>query len=170
MKEYVHTSGDEVAYANVNEAIETTLTLTKSEYKHVAEIAQEFGEIPAVRCSVNELNQILVNLIVNAIDAIGEVVAKTGAKGTIKICTWVDAKGVVFSIADTGCGIAKAHQSQVFDPFFTTKEVGKGTGQGLSLVWNLVVEKYLGEVWFESQEGHGTTFYVRLPRAVAAAA
>ena len=115
-------------------------------------------------CHVSDLNQVFLNLIVNAAHAIGDVVGKGGgSKGNIRITTSSAGDMVRVDIADTGSGIPEAIRHRIFEPFFTTKEVGKGTGQGLAIVRDIVVSKHRGSLTFESEVGKGTTFTIRLP-------
>ena len=168
MKEFAHPDQKERTAANLNEALMTTLTMARNEYKYLADVETDLGEIPQVICHAGEINQVFLNLIVNAAHAIGDAVAGTEQRGLIKIRTYIDDDFVVVSIADSGKGIPAAIRDRVFDPFFTTKEVGKGTGQGLAIVRSVVVEKHRGTVTFETEEGKGTTFFVRLPFAATA--
>jgi signal transduction histidine kinase len=165
MKEFAHPDRKEMAQADLNQAIQSTLVIASNEYKYVAEVETEFAEIPPVNCYAGEINQVVLNLIVNAAHAIGDVVKGTGAKGTIKIATRMLGDQVEISIGDTGKGIPVDVRSRIFDPFFTTKEVGKGTGQGLAIARTVVVDKHGGTLHFESELGQGTTFYIRLPIA-----
>ena len=143
--------------------IETTLVIAKNEYKYVADVVTEFGELPKVRANANQLNQVFLNLIVNASHAIHD--AGRG-RGTITISTRRDGPDhVVVAFADTGAGIPEAARERIFEPFFTTKEVGRGTGQGLSLSHHIVVEEHGGTLTFETEPGRGTTFFIRLPVA-----
>jgi signal transduction histidine kinase len=116
-----------------------------------------------VFCYVGDLNQVFLNLIINAAHAVGDVVKKTGTIGTIRIRTSREDNLVRIDIADSGSGIPEAIRHRVFDPFFTTKEVGKGTGQGLAIARSVVVTKHGGTLTFESEVGKGTTFTIRLP-------
>jgi PAS domain S-box-containing protein len=163
MKEFAHPDQREKAPADLNQALQTTLAIAKNEYKYVAEITTEFGELPAVLCYVGDLNQVFLNLIVNAAHAIGDVVGPHGGKGTIGIRTSRDRDVVRIDITDTGAGIPEAIRHRIFDPFFTTKEVGKGTGQGLAIARSTVVSKHHGSLSFETELGKGTTFTIRLP-------
>jgi PAS domain S-box-containing protein len=163
MKEFAHPDQSEKAPADLNQALQTTLAIAKNEYKYVADVATEFGELPPVFCHVGELNQVFLNLIVNAAHAIGDVVGSAGGKGTIRIRTSRDGDMVQIDIADTGSGIPESIRHRIFDPFFTTKEVGKGTGQGLAIARSTVVTKHRGCLTFETEIGKGTTFIVRLP-------
>jgi len=174
MKEFAHPDRKEMAQADLNQAIESTLMIASSEYKYVAEIETALGTVPPVNCYAGEVNQVLLNLIVNAAHAIGDVVRDTGSRGRIRIATRQLDDVVEISIADSGKGIPPEIRSRIFDPFFTTKEVGKGTGQGLAIARNVVVDKHQGTLHFETEMGKGTTFYIRLPidgpRAAAGAA
>ncbi len=143
--------------------MQTTLAIARNEYKYVADVTTDFGELPAVICHVGELNQVFLNLLVNASHAIGDVVGKTGGKGTIRVRTSREGESVRIDITDTGSGIPESIRHRIFDPFFTTKEVGKGTGQGLAIARSTVVTKHRGALTFETEVGKGTTFTVRLP-------
>jgi PAS domain S-box-containing protein len=153
----------ERAPVDLNEAIRNTLTVAASEYKRVAALTTDLGELPATVCNLGEINQVLLNLIVNAGHAITDAVGKSGPTGSLHICSAVQGDGVLISITDSGGGIADEDADRVFDPFFTTKEVGKGTGQGLAIARRLVVEGHGGSLTFESRPGEGTTFFVFLP-------
>jgi two-component system, NtrC family, sensor kinase len=124
--------------------------------------------VRAPLCDVNELNQVFVNLLVNAAHAIGDVVAGSTQKGKITITSRHVNEDVTVSISDTGKGIPEALRAKIFDPFFTTKDVGKGTGQGLALARLIVVEKHRGSLTFESKVGVGTTFQIKIPIHAAA--
>jgi signal transduction histidine kinase len=163
MKEFAHPDSREMEHVDLNRAIENTLIIARNEYKYIAEIETTFGELPQVMCYAGEFNQVILNLIVNATHAIEDVVKGTSAKGRISICTRLDGGSVVISIADSGGGIPEEIREQIFDPFFTTKEIGKGTGQGLSIARSVVVDKHQGELTLESTVGKGTTFFIRLP-------
>ncbi|HEX6397409.1 MAG TPA: ATP-binding protein, partial [Steroidobacteraceae bacterium] len=144
--------------------------IASNEYKYVAEIETAFEHIPPVNCYAGEINQVVLNLIVNAAHAIGDVVKGTDKKGKIRVGTRVLGDQVEIAITDTGKGIPVEVRSRIFDPFFTTKEVGKGTGQGLAIARSVVVEKHGGTLHFETEVGQGTTFYIRLPIAGPATA
>jgi predicted ATPase/signal transduction histidine kinase len=145
-------------------ALESTLTVAQNEYRHVADVVTEFAELPEVVCHPGELNQVFLNLVVNAAHAIADVVKHRGGRGTITIQTRrEDADTVVIAVSDTGGGIPEAIRDRVFDPFFTTKEVGHGTGQGLALARAAIVDRHGGTISFDTRPGEGTTFFVRLP-------
>jgi two-component system NtrC family sensor kinase len=116
-----------------------------------------------VPCYPGELNQVFLNIIVNAAHAIGDVVKSSGPKGRIAIRTWPEESAVVVAISDSGAGIPESARAKLFDPFFTTKELGKGTGQGLAIARSVVVDKHQGSITFTTELGKGTTFFIRLP-------
>ncbi len=167
MKEFAHPDRKEMATADLNQAIRSTLVIASNEYKYVAEVETGFDPaLPHVNCYAGEVNQVVLNLIVNAAHAIGDVVKEQGGgKGKIRVATRVVDDCVEIAISDTGKGIPPEVRSRIFDPFFTTKEVGKGTGQGLAIARSVVVEKHGGTLHFETEVGKGTTFYIRLPIA-----
>jgi len=169
MKEFSHPGSAEKVPVDINRAIETTLTVARNEWKYVAEVVTELApNLPPVPCLPGEFNQVILNLIVNAAHAIGDVVKHTeGMKGTIKISTRLAGPWVEIAISDTGAGIPEAIRHRIFEPFFTTKEVGRGTGQGLAIARSTVVKKHGGELFFESTVGKGTTFTILLPVAPA---
>ncbi len=163
MKEFAHPDRIEKANACINHAIKTTLVIAKNEYKYVADVTTDLGELPPVSCHINQLNQVFLNIIVNAAHAIADKVAGTGKRGVINISTYLAGDDVVVAIRDTGGGIPEAVRDRIFDPFFTTKEIGKGTGQGLAIARSVVVDKHGGHLRFTTEIGRGTTFYIRLP-------
>ena len=165
MKEFSHPGVEEMTSIDLHRAIETTITVATNEWKYVAEVETDFDpELPVVPCLPGEINQVVLNMIVNAAHAIADVVGDgEGGKGTITISTRRDGEFVEVRIADTGAGIPETAQSKIFEPFFTTKEVGKGTGQGLSIAHGVVVKKHGGTLDFETEIGKGTTFIIRLP-------
>ncbi len=161
MKAYAHSDSKSLAPVDINELIKNTLIISKNQYKYQADVETKLVDnLPQVECYANEINQVLINLIVNASDAIEE---KGKGKGLIKISSQLNDNGILICIEDNGIGIPKNIQDQVFNLFFTTKEVGKGTGQGLSIAHKVIVEKHHGHFHFESKENLGTTFYIELP-------
>ena len=114
-------------------------------------------------CHAGEVNQAVLNIIVNAAHAIGDVVKEAAASGRITVSTRREGDSVVISINDTGGGIPEHIRARIFDPFFTTKEVGKGTGQGLAIARSVIVDKHGGDLTVETEVGVGTTFHLRLP-------
>lgn len=164
MKEFSHPGSLEKRAVDLNRAIETTITISRNEWKYVAEMETNLDpELPLVPCLAGEINQVLLNLVVNASHAIADVPREDGRLGTITLSTRRDGDAVEIGVADTGTGIPDHVRDKVFDPFFTTKEVGKGTGQGLMLAHSVVVKKHGGRIWFDSELGKGTTFFIRLP-------
>jgi signal transduction histidine kinase len=165
MKEFAHPDRKEMAQSDLNHAISSTLVIASNEYKYVAEVETEFADLPLVNCYAGEINQVVLNLIVNAAHAIADVVKGTANKGKIRVATRVLDGQIEIAIGDTGKGIPVEMHSRIFDPFFTTKEVGKGTGQGLAIARAVVVDRHGGSLHFESEVSQGTTFFIRLPIA-----
>jgi PAS domain S-box-containing protein len=169
MKEFSHVDRtNQKAPADLNRALESTLIVARNELKYVADVETRFAELPPVICHLGDLNQVFLNLLVNAAHAIGDVTKGTSARGIISVTTRIDSDCVEVAISDSGTGIPEEVREKIFDPFFTTKGVGKGTGQGLALARSIVVEKHGGTLTFETQPGKGTTFFVRLPLSAAA--
>jgi two-component system, NtrC family, sensor kinase len=162
MKVFAHPEQKLKAAADMNEALLCTLTVVDNELKYVADVETQLGDIPAVTCNVGQVNQVFLNLLVNAAHAIAAVSKAADQKGLIRIRTSLEGDTVLISVADTGCGIPENIRDRVFDPFFTTKEIGRGTGQGLAIARS-VVNQHGGTLTFSSEVGKGTTFYVRLP-------
>ncbi|HRE89243.1 MAG TPA: ATP-binding protein [Myxococcota bacterium] len=163
MSDYARPDQNDMAMADLNRAIESTALITKHEYKNVADLELELGELPRVICFLSDLNQALLNLILNAAYAIGEKVGPDGGRGRITLRTSRVDDDVLIEVEDTGLGIPEEIEHRVFDPFFTTKPVGEGTGQGLAIARSVVVDKHGGSLWFESRPGKGTTFFIRIP-------
>ena len=162
MKEFSHVDQREMSRVDLNRAINSTLIIARSEYKYVADLETEFNELPQVICHGGQINQVVLNLVVNAAHAIADKVKGTAEKGLLTVKTSVEEGFAVVSISDTGGGIPEAIRKRIFEPFFTTKEVGKGTGQGLSIAHN-VIKAHGGKLDFVTELGKGTTFHVRLP-------
>ncbi|MEX2301864.1 MAG: PAS domain S-box protein [Bryobacterales bacterium] len=165
MKQFSHPDQDEPELTDLNKAIENTATVARNEWKYVAEVALDLDpELPAVPCLAGRFNQVILNLIVNAAHAIGDLVGDgSQAKGSIRITTRKTGGHVEIRVTDTGPGIPAKIRNRIFDPFFTTKQVGKGTGQGLAIAHNIIVEQHGGTIDLESEEGKGATFILRLP-------
>ena len=162
LKSLVHPGGKDKVATNVNEAVENSVTVSRGEWKHCASVEMDLGaELPQVMCYPGELNQVLVNLIVNAAHAV-ECDAG-GALGVIRVSTFEYKGSVGITIEDSGSGIPLDIQHRIFDPFFTSKDVGKGTGQGLAFAHASIVERSNGTLFFETSEGEGTTFHIYLP-------
>jgi PAS domain S-box-containing protein len=167
MKEFSHPGTQEKILLDLNHAIGSTITVARNEWKYVADLATDFDPaLPPILCLPGEFNQVILNMIVNAAHAIADAQLKSGRqeKGQIVVQTTSSADCVEIRIRDTGSGIPEHIRSRVFDPFFTTKEIGKGTGQGLAIARSVIVDKHGGSVHFETEEGKGTTFIIRLPR------
>lgn len=163
MKEFSHPSMQEKEAVDINRALQATLTIARNEYKYIADVETDLGDLPMVRGHAGDLNQVFLNLIVNAAHAIADVGQAGAARGKIRIRTTSDEHSVCIEIADTGCGIPEGIRAKVFEPFFTTKKVGRGTGQGLPIARSIVVDKHSGSLTLESEVGRGTTFRIRLP-------
>ena len=163
MKAFGHPGNDDMSPTDLNGAVRNTLIVASNTVKDVADVAVELGDLPPVWCHPGDINQVLVNLVVNAAHAIADKVGSSSKRGTITIQTFIDGKDAVLQVADTGTGIPKDVAGRVFEPFFTTKEVGRGTGQGLALAYTLVTDRHGGSISFVSEDGVGTTFTVRLP-------
>jgi PAS domain S-box-containing protein len=165
MKDFSHPGDREKTPADLNRAIESTVTVAHNEWKYVADLKLELASgLPLVPCFVGEFNQCILNLIVNSAHAIGDVVKiEPGTKGLITLQTRQDGDQVEVRVTDTGTGIPEAARPKIFEPFFTTKDVGKGTGQGLSIIYGCIVKRHGGTVTFETETGKGTTFIIRLP-------
>ena len=165
MKNFSHPGEEEAKLVDINKAIENTVMVTRNEWKYAADMETDLSpELPLVHCFPGGLNQVLLNVIINAGHAIADS-EKNGERGKITISTRPGREFVEITIADSGCGIPKENLTKVFDPFFTTKEVGKGTGQGLAIVHDIVVEKHGGTIDIDSEVGVGTKFTLRLPVA-----
>jgi PAS domain S-box-containing protein len=171
MKSFAHPGGDQLAPTDLKGLIESTVMVATNEWKYVADVDLDLDPaLPPVPCVAGEFNQVVLNLIVNASHAIADVVGESGEKGRISIKASSDETHAEIRIADTGTGIPEHARPKVFEPFFTTKEVGKGTGQGLSIAYNCVVKRHRGAISFETELGTGTTFIVRLPLVAATGA
>ena len=166
MKNFAYRDAESAKKPNdLNQAIKSTIVVATNEWKYHAEVVTGLDEnLPMVPCNVGEINQVVLNLIVNGAHAIRDRFESKG-KGQINITTrhYPSDDCAVISITDNGGGIPMKVQKRIFEPFFTTKEVGVGTGQGLAIAHNVVVKSHNGQIWFESVEGEGTTFYIKLP-------
>ena len=165
MKEFSHPDHGEKQPIDLNHAILGAVTLCCGEWKHQAELVTDFDtELPLVYCLPTDINRLVVNLVVNAVHAIADS-NRDGSerKGTITVRTRYDDPWAEIRVEDTGTGISDEIRTRVFDLFFTTKKVGRGTGQGLAIVHNIVVDKHGGTIDFMTKKGEGTTFIIRLP-------
>ena len=163
LREFAHPDSKEKSLVDLNRALSSTLLIAASEYKLVADVDQQLGELPLVTCHAGEVNQAFLNIIVNAAHAIAEVVKGTQGRGKISVKSWADQGSAYISIADTGGGIANGLRERIFEPFFTTKALGTGTGQGLAVAHSVVVKQHGGSIEVHSEVGIGTTFVIRLP-------
>ena len=162
MKEFSHPNTQARSSADINKALETTLEVARNEYKHTAVVDLDLSPLPLLPCNIGELNQVFLNMLVNASHAI-EAAGKEVSSGRIRIATRHHGADIVITFEDNGCGIEPANLDKIFDPFFTTKEVGKGTGQGLAISRSIVVDKHGGALEVHSVVGSGTRFTIRLP-------
>ncbi len=163
MKEFSHPGAQGKAPTDLNRAIENTITISRNEWKHVAQVETDFASaLPAVICLPGEVTQVLLNLLVNAAHAVRDA-GHDASNGRIRIATAIEGDAAVIRVEDNGTGIAESIRGKIFNPFFTTKEVGKGTGQGLTIARDIVVNKHGGSIRFETRTGKGTTFIVHLP-------
>jgi signal transduction histidine kinase len=162
LKNFSHPGQSSLQYTDINKGLESTLNVVHNEIKYKAKVNTDFGEIPMVECFAQELNQVFMNILVNAAQAMER-------SGEIRVRTRLIDGYVRIEISDTGPGIHPDHISKIFDPFFTTKEVGKGTGLGMHIAYN-IIQKHQGSIRAESQLGKGATFIIDLPVLAHAAA
>jgi signal transduction histidine kinase len=162
MKEFAHPDSNEQAPADINHAIRTAILVAAGEYKHTASILTDLATLPMVVCNIGEMNQVFLNLIVNAAHAV-EAAGKDPSSGEIRISTAVIDDAIEIRIADNGCGVAPENLTKLYDPFFTTKAAGRGTGQGLAISYSILVDKHRGGISAKSTVGVGTEFTLRLP-------
>lgn len=165
MKDFAHPSSGVKAFADLNKGVQSTIQISINEWKYYAELQTELSpDLPLVYCVIDEINQAVLNLIVNSAHAIRDAV-NTGryTKGLIQVKTRPEGADVAIEIADNGGGIPAEVKYLIFDPFFTTKDVGKGTGQGLTITHDIIVNKHGGRITLESEENKGTRFTLYLP-------
>ncbi len=165
MKEFSYPPQTQMVPIDLSEAIKNTSIVARNEWKYISELKMEFDEdLPPVYCHPGELNQVFLNLIINAVHAIQEKLGETSQEmGLITITTRKDGDMAEIKVTDTGSGIPEKAQNRIFDPFFTTKDVGKGTGQGLFICHSVIVDKHKGSITFDTQQGKGTTFTIKIP-------
>ncbi len=164
IKDFAHPGSNDFKATDLNKALESAITVASNEWKYVANVSKDYDpDLPLVSCLASEMNQVFLNIIVNAAHAIADLRSDDGEKGTISISTRHQADKVAITIADTGTGMDENVLKRIFDPFFTTKEVGRGTGQGLAISHRVVVEKHHGTIDVESIVGEGTRFVITLP-------
>ena len=157
LKDFAHPGKKDIEQVDVNACLETTLNVAANELKYKTTVHKDLGDLPLIQGIPQQLNQVFLNILVNAAQAIE-------TKGEIKIKTRLKDNNVCLTISDTGCGIDPQHISKIFDPFFTTKEVGKGTGLGMNIAYN-IIQQHAGSITVDSKIGQGTTFTVTLPVA-----
>ena len=162
LKCLAHPDAIEQQPADLHAAIDTTLIIVCGELKQVADVELALAASSTVVCHIGEIQQVLLNLLVNAAHAIRERVGDSGERGTIRVATHEDGNELVVSVTDNGAGIPVDARPRIFEPFFTTKPVGQGTGQGLSIAHAIVVDRHGGQISFDSVVGRGTTFTIRL--------
>ena len=155
LKDFAHPGEDKLQATDINKGIESTLNVVWNELKYKATVTKEYGDLPLIKCYPQQLNQVFMNIFVNAAQAIEK-------RGEIRILTQADNGSVEVRISDTGVGISKENISKIFEPFFTTKEVGKGTGLGMNIAYN-IIKKHKGTIDVESEVGKGATFTIRIP-------
>jgi signal transduction histidine kinase len=165
IREFSHPGSQDKTFVDIHKLLESAVTISRNEWKYVADIQFDFDPtIPPILCYPNELSQVFLNLIVNAAQAIRDAIGDhPEKKGTIIIRTKRKDPWCEISVTDTGTGIPEEIRHKVFEPFFTTKPVGKGTGQGLAIAQAVIMKKHNGHIYFETEEGKGTTFFVLLP-------
>ncbi len=165
MKEFSHPGGKEKTLTDINKAIESTITVSRNEWKYVADLETDLDRnMPMVPVLPGDFNQVILNMIVNAAHAVTEALGENSSKkGLITIKTGFIDDWAEIRIIDNGCGIPEAIKNRIFDPFFTTKDVGKGTGQGLTIARTTIVEKHGGTITVNSDEKKGTEFTIRVP-------
>ena len=165
MKEFAHPGSQGKTAADLNHCIESTVTVATNEWKYACDMELQLDPtLPSVVCSAGEINQVVLNMVVNAAHAVEEQLGERPTeKGLISISTETARDHVEIRIGDSGSGMPPEVRDRIFDPFFTTKAVGKGSGQGLAIAHDVVVRKHGGTIQVESEPGHGTTFIVRLP-------
>lgn len=165
MKKFSYMGTMTKSLSDINDAVKNTVLVTFNEWKHFVEVNMDLDpDLPEILCHISDINQVLMNLVMNSTHAVIDVVGQQSTvKGNIGIKTYTEDDNIIIAVSDTGSGIPKKIQDQVFNPFFTTKPIGQGTGQGLSMVYNVIVEKHGGTVSFDSKEGQGSTFFLSLP-------
>lgn len=165
IKEFSHPGQDEKTEFDINALIETTLIVSRNQWKYVAEVETSLDpDLPSFKCLPGELGQAFLNLVVNAAHAIESAKRESGL---IRVATRREGSNAIIEITDNGCGVPDHIRDRIYDPFFTTKDIGKGTGQGLAITFNAVVKKHNGTIECTSEEGEGTTFTLSLPIEIA---
>jgi two-component system NtrC family sensor kinase len=167
MKSFSHSSEGKMSLIDIREAIESTITVARSEWRYIATLTTHFSDsLPKINCLRDEFNQVILNFIVNAAHAIEEKYEKqSNVMGCINIDVYRPGNNIQVVIKDDGIGMNPEVKNRIFDPFFTTKEVGKGTGQGLSMAYSVIVDKHKGSIEVTSQPNVGSTFTISIPIA-----
>jgi len=167
MKDFSHPGSDSLESIDLNNSIKSTINVSRNEWKYCAEMVTDFDQnLKTVSCFPGELNQVILNMIVNAAHAIESTRQNTDPLGTITIKTKSTDNDVEIQITDTGSGMPEDISKHIFEPFFTTKGVGKGTGQGLAIAYAVIVDKHQGQITVDSEVGKGTTFIMHLPKNI----
>jgi two-component system, NtrC family, sensor kinase len=156
LKDFSHSDDSEPQETDINAGLESTLNVVWSELKYKANIVKQYGDLPPVRCVAAQINQVIMNLLVNAVQSIEE-------QGTITLASGAGDEFVWIEVMDTGKGMSEEVKQRIFEPFYTTKPVGKGTGLGLSISWDIVVQKHGGTIEVKSEPGNGSCFRIELP-------
>ncbi len=164
MKEFAHPGSKQLVLEDPTKALRTSLIVARNEYKYVATIEENLGILTPVPCLLSEMNQVFLNLLINAADAIYEKLGDSGLQGVISLASWEDDTWVYFSISDTGSGMTPDVEARIFEPFYTTKPKGKGSGQGMPICREIVEEKHSGKILVESEPDEGSTFTILLPK------
>lgn len=163
MRNFSHMDERRKVAADINKAIDNAVVILRNDIKYIADVKFDLDwDMPKVVCCIDQINQVLMNLVINAAHSI-EAKNLSGGRGCIEISTKQKDKNVVIKISDDGSGIPEDIQSKVFDAFFTTKELGKGTGQGLSISRSIICKNHKGKISFDTKDNEGTTFVIELP-------
>lgn len=164
MRDFSHIDERRIAFADLTKALNSTIAILRNEIKYVADVKTQIADsLPMVMCCVDDIQQVFLNLIINASHSMKDVINSGGKRGLITVSSSVQGENVVFSISDTGTGIPEDIRQKIFEPFFTTKGHCQGTGQGLAIVHSIITEKHRGRLELETEEGVGTTFTIYLP-------
>jgi signal transduction histidine kinase len=168
MKDFGRPDQRDRVFCDLNRGLTNTLIVAQSEIRQFADVELELGELPMVSCYAGDINQVFLNLLINAAHAIEQRFPGGAERGLIRLRSWLEDEWVFIEVSDNGQGIADVDRSRIFEPFFTTKPVGKGTGQGLAISRSIVADKHGGSLSFDSEVGSGTRFLIKLPVEAAA--
>jgi len=163
MRNFGHPDDQHPTPVDIDAAVRDTAVVARNEYRYVADLTLDLGGVPPILGYPSLIHQVILNLIVNAAHAIEESVSTPG-RGTIRIRSWADETTVHLAVSDDGCGMSTQTRARIFDPFFTTKAVGRGTGQGLTIVHQIIVDRHRGSIDVETTPGLGTEFTLHLPQ------